>query len=177
MKQTIGKLSPIITLVMCTAMLLGSRRADLPQDRTSQWPDLTPMIVGPSDVVLLASTTVDQAHGDVNVEDIVQATPGHTLWMEVTAYCPCKKCCGSHAKGITASGKTVAYNDGQFVAADLGLLPFGTKLQIPGYAEGKSVEVIDKGGAIKGRKLDLFFQTHDEALQWGRKRIPVFVMD
>jgi 3D (Asp-Asp-Asp) domain-containing protein len=99
-----------------------------------------------------------------------------TLKMEVTGYCPCKKCCGENAKGITASGKKVSYNGGKFVAADTKVLPFGTKLSIPGYHDGKSVEVIDRGGAIKGNKLDLYFPTHQAALEWGRKVVTVKVV-
>src|SRR5262245_45780006 len=38
----------------------------------------------------------------------------HIIWMEVTAYCPCHKCCGPKAAGLTASGKRVTYNDGRF---------------------------------------------------------------
>ena len=57
-----------------------------------------------------------------------------TIWMEVTAYCGCKKCCGPRACGQTASGRSIAYNGGLFVAADTNLLPFETQLKIPGYA-------------------------------------------
>src|SRR5688500_5477160 len=54
----------------------------------------------------------------------VNATPAaRTVTMEVTAYCPCKKCCGKNARGVTASGKTIAYNNGVFVAADTRVLP------------------------------------------------------
>jgi 3D (Asp-Asp-Asp) domain-containing protein len=98
-----------------------------------------------------------------------------TLRMEVTAYCPCTKCCGENARGLTASGHDVSYNNSRFVAADNNL-PFGTKLVIPGYAGG-AVEVIDRGGAIKGNKLDVFFATHEEALQWGRQFIDVTVLE
>ena len=62
------------------------------------------------------------------------------ITMEVTAYCPCKKCCGPKAQGITASGRRVSHNDGLFVAADTRLLPFHTKLLIPGYANGSAVQ-------------------------------------
>ena len=99
-----------------------------------------------------------------------------TIRMEVTAYCPCTKCCGENAEGITASGHTVSYNGGRFVAADTDVLPFKTKLIIPGY-HGAPVEVIDRGGAIKGNKLDLYFPTHEEAREWGRKWVDVTVVD
>ena len=101
----------------------------------------------------------------------------HTIRMEVTAYCPCTKCCGENAQGITASGRDVSYTNSRFVAADTTVLPFHTKLIIPGYHNGATVEVIDRGGAIKGNKLDLYFPTHEEALQWGRKWIDVTVVD
>jgi len=97
--------------------------------------------------------------------------------MIVTAYCPCKICCGKHAKGITASGKNVRYNRGKFVAADIRLLPFGTRLTIPGYASNRPVEVIDKGGAIKGNKLDVFFKTHEQAKKWGKQELLVQIHD
>jgi 3D (Asp-Asp-Asp) domain-containing protein len=100
---------------------------------------------------------------------------GRVMWMEVTAYCACRKCCGASAKGITASGRSVAYNRGKFVAADIGVLPFGTELRIPGYNDGQPVEVIDKGGAIKGNRLDVHFPSHRAALEWGRQWVPVVV--
>jgi 3D (Asp-Asp-Asp) domain-containing protein len=103
-------------------------------------------------------------------------TPGRmqVLMMEVTAYCPCKKCCGSGASGITASGRNVRYNDGRFVAAD-SRFKFGSRMIIPGYHNDRPVEVIDRGGAIKGDRLDVFFPTHQEAIAWGRRIIPVTV--
>jgi 3D (Asp-Asp-Asp) domain-containing protein len=99
------------------------------------------------------------------------------VMMEVTAYCPCKKCCGPKARGITASGKRVDHNDGLFVAADKAMFDFHTKLRVPGYAGGRAVPVLDRGGAIKGSKLDVFFPSHAEALQWGRQMIAVTVAD
>ena len=100
-----------------------------------------------------------------------------TLRMEVTAYCPCTKCCGPLAQGITASGLLVSHDRGRFVAADTGILRFGTLLEIPGYHDARPVEVIDRGGAIKGYKLDVYFPTHEEALLWGRKMLDVNVVE
>lgn len=95
--------------------------------------------------------------------------------MQVTAYCPCPKCCGPDAAGITASGKLVTYNAGRFVAADASL-PFGTKLIIPGY-ESTPVEVLDRGGAIRGNRIDVFFATHQQALTWGRRNLQVTILE
>lgn len=110
----------------------------------------------------------------IPTDTITRIVP-RVVMMEVTAYCACPKCCGPDAAGITASGKDVTYNDGKFVAADR-KLPFGTKLVIPGYSEAP-VEVIDRGGAIKGDKLDVFFPTHEAALEWGRQHVPVTILD
>lgn len=86
----------------------------------------------------------------------------------ISAYCPCEKCCGKFADGITASGHIIQPGD-RFVAAPPEI-PFGTYLSIEGYAEGFPVEVRDRGGAIKGNRLDVFFggeNGHQEALVWG----------
>jgi 3D (Asp-Asp-Asp) domain-containing protein len=88
----------------------------------------------------------------------------------VTAYCPCRKCCGPRACGITASGKPVTANGGFFLAADRAV-PFGTMIRVPGYAGGRAVPVLDRGGAIRGNRLDLFFPTHKAALAFGRKTL------
>ncbi|MCD6392317.1 MAG: 3D domain-containing protein [Planctomycetes bacterium] len=91
--------------------------------------------------------------------------------MKVTAYCPCEKCCGKYADGITASGHEIAPGD-LFVAAD-SKYPFGTRISVPGYADGKPVKVLDRGGAIDGRHIDVFFHSHQQALQWGVKYLNV----
>ena len=105
----------------------------------------------------------------------VVSRPVRQMWMEVTAYCPCTKCCGPHANGITASGQPVTVNLGRFVAADTRVLPFGSTVRIPGYHDGQPVPVLDRGGAIKGDHLDVFFPSHQQALDWGRRWVLVEV--
>ncbi|MEM9753872.1 MAG: 3D domain-containing protein [Planctomycetota bacterium] len=97
--------------------------------------------------------------------------------MTVTAYCPCTTCCGEHADGITASGKPVTHNAGRFVAADTEHFPMGTMLRVPGYAGDDPVPVLDRGGAIKGTKLDVFFPDHETAKAWGVKSLRVEVWE
>src|SRR5262245_30537978 len=127
--------------------------------------------------MLMATATTPTPAPELLHELSVQPHPTpHKILMEVTAYCPCRKCCGKNARGITASGLRVTHNGGLFVAAD-SYLPFHTKLLIPGYGDGEAVPVLDRGGAIKGNRLDVFFPTHQEALEWGRRMIEVTIVD
>lgn len=60
------------------------------------------------------------------------------------------------------------------IAADTKYYPFGTKMYIPGYGWGI---VEDRGGAIKGpTRIDLYFKSHQEALEWGRRKVAVKII-
>ncbi len=59
------------------------------------------------------------------------------------------------------------------IAADTRYYPFGTRMFVPGYGWGV---VEDRGGAIKGPdRIDLYFDSHKEALKWGRQKVPVTI--
>lgn len=87
----------------------------------------------------------------------------------ITAYCPCVKCCGKTDK-ITASG--VEATEGVTIATDKSI-PFGTKIYINGVGERI---VQDRGGAIKNNRIDLYFDSHQEALNFGRQIKQVTIM-
>ena len=67
-----------------------------------------------------------------------QAALWRTVRMRVTAYCPCRKCCGRHSDGITACGHKIRRGD-TFVAADR-KHSFGTEMIVPGYNNSKPVK-------------------------------------
>ena len=90
----------------------------------------------------------------------------------VSAYCLCDRCINVPAfrDGKTASGKPA---EGLIVAAPPSI-PFGVRLAIPGYSTALNPAVVeDRGGAIKGKRLDLLFGTHQEALSWGIKHLEI----
>lgn len=88
---------------------------------------------------------------------------------KVTAYCACSKCCGK-STGITASGKRATA--GRTIAAP-STFAFGTKLKI-----GDNVYVVeDRGGAIKGNRIDIYMNSHSAALQWGSRYMNVEIVD
>lgn len=88
----------------------------------------------------------------------------------VYAYCPCEKCCGQWSGGPTASG--VMPEEGRTVAADWDVLPAGTEIYIDGVG-WRAVE--DTGSGINGNKLDLYMDSHQDALEWGVQEVEVFV--
>ena len=81
---------------------------------------------------------------------------------KLTAYCPCVKCCGK-SDGITASGTQATA--GRTVAVDTRLIPYGTEISI----DGKTYVAEDCGGKVKGYTIDVFFNSHEEALKFGRQ--------
>lgn len=57
------------------------------------------------------------------------------------------------------------------IAADTKYYPFGTEMYVPGYGWGV---VEDRGSAIKGpNRIDLYFDSHQDALEWGRRKVKV----
>lgn len=105
--------------------------------------------------------------------------------VSATAYCLCKKCCGKSPSnpnyGMTASGVRIVPGTGiKVIAVDPKIIPLGSKVYVEGlngawdygYATAS-----DTGSAIKDYKIDLYMDTHSEALSWGRKKVNVYVVE
>ena len=93
---------------------------------------------------------------------------------KLTAYCPCAKCCGKWANGITATGTTAT--EGRTIAVDPRVIPYGSTVTI--YYEDGTVHTYtaeDCGGAIKENRIDVFFSSHDAARAFGVQSAMVYV--
>lgn len=88
---------------------------------------------------------------------------------KITYYCACKQCCGKD-NGITASGTRV--QEGVTVAADTSKLPFGTKIYIQGIG-WRTVQ--DRGGSIKGNRLDIYIPSHNDPMPYNVQNLDVWV--
>ena len=86
-----------------------------------------------------------------------------------TAYCSCRRCCRG-GKNRTKSG-TIP-QAGHTISADLRVFPLGTKLRINGVV----YTVEDSGSGIRGNKLDIFFNSHSQALQYGKRSADVYIV-
>lgn len=87
------------------------------------------------------------------------------------AYCPCSVCCG-RMTGLTKTG-TNAWRPG--IAVDPRVIPLGSIIHVPGYERAEWAEADDTGKKIKGRKIDIRFQYHWEAREWGIKYLDIKV--
>lgn len=116
---------------------------------------------------------------------------GTPMVVEATAYCPgipssgCPlkngypSCTGKYANGYTATGVKAKAGDGtlenpHIIATDPRIIPMKTLVYIEGYGYARAEDV---GGAIKGKRIDLLFDTHAEALQFGRQRLKIYILD
>lgn len=120
-----------------------------------------------------APGVITTAEGEVlEYTDVIQ--------VEATAYCACYKCCGKYPSnkyyGITKTGTRAKVGT---IAVDPKVIPMGTEMYIEGlygaknYGTGKAEDI---GGAIKGKIIDLYFDTHEETIQWGRQQVNVYIL-
>lgn len=96
-------------------------------------------------------------------------TSGQSGVYKVTAYCSCMQCCGK-TNGITASG---AHATANHTIAAPSTFAFGTQVVI----NGVTYTVEDRGGAIQGNRIDIYMNSHQEALAWGVRYVEVEVLN
>jgi len=93
------------------------------------------------------------------------------LDMIATAYDPGPRSCGRYADGYTSLGLRAGYG---VVAVDPSVIPLGKRLYIEGYGYAIAGDV---GRAIKGLRIDLGFDTYREAINFGVRRVRVYILD
>lgn len=132
---------------------------ELTADNAAETPSTAPATV-------VAAPSVEPTYAD---ENGVYSYQGE---FTLTGYCACPICCGAWSNmenPITASGAPAIA--GITIAADTSIYPFGTQLVINGCV----YTVQDRGGAVKGNHIDIFFSTHEAALQFGRQYGSVYL--
>jgi 3D (Asp-Asp-Asp) domain-containing protein len=108
-------------------------------------------VSGPAIAQTSASPVVKQTSASVTKDDFEVAPQTYTA----TAY---------SLRGRTASGKPVSRG---LIAADPSVLPLGTRVRVEAGSFSGEYVVGDTGGAVRGRRIDIWTQTSREALQFG----------
>ena len=88
---------------------------------------------------------------------------------KITYYCACEICCDKET-GITATGTPVI--EGQTIAVDPSIIPYGSKVIIGGHV----FTAEDCGGAIKDKRIDIYVNSHEEALALGTTNATVYLV-
>lgn len=122
-----------------------------------------------SDVVESKPLTLEDAIDWSQYPSTRVVATGYTAGPESTGKNP-----GHPLYGITFSGVKVKRDLYSTIAADPRTFPIGSILFIPGYGYGV---VADTGSAIKGNKIDLYYETVQEVYsQWGKKEVEVYIV-
>jgi 3D (Asp-Asp-Asp) domain-containing protein len=116
--------------------------------------------------VLITSQTPDNTSTRAEVKPHLSAQPKQIF--KLTAYCPCAICCGK-TDGVTSTG--VIATAGRTIAVDPEEIPYGSEVIINDH----TYIAEDCGGAIKGNRIDIYFDTHQEALEFGVQYVEVEV--
>jgi len=95
---------------------------------------------------------------------------GGTFSVMATGYCGCDKCNYPYGGQPAYNGQALSYG---VVAVDPGVIAMNTRLYIEGYGEAIAA---DQGNAIKGYHIDLYFPSHQQALDWGVRRVNVTIL-
>lgn len=118
--------------------------------------------------------TVDGVVGEETYRRLMHDHPepsrggnGRSLYMEASAYSAFDPGNSSH----TSTGHSLKKG---IVAVDPDVIPLGTKLYIPGYGDAIAGDV---GSSIRGNKIDMAFDTHEEAISFGRQSVVVYIVE
>ena len=96
--------------------------------------------------------------------------------LTVTAYAPFDNKSGTCNDGDPTKTSTGTYPGWGTVAVNPEVFPYGTRFYIPGYGEGVA---LDTGGAMRQNpnKIDLYHDTYEQAISWGKQDLEVIVYD
>ena len=99
---------------------------------------------------------------------------------ELTAYCACEKCCGYWAtvRPLDTNGNPIVYTAsgaiaeaGTTIAVDPTIIPYGTTVKINDHIYIAQ----DSGSAIKGNRIDIYYDDHQVAIEHGRQKAEVLI--
>jgi N-acetylmuramoyl-L-alanine amidase len=93
------------------------------------------------------------------------------LTVTATAYTAnCEGCSGTTKTGVNLKENP----DKKVIAVDPKVIPLGSTVEVEGYGTAIAADI---GGAIKGNKIDVFIPSKSEAIEWGRKKVKVKIID
>lgn len=158
--QVLDQASVPYTITVTDEILVASRRPAAPV--AAPTPNAEPQV---------AVNTASRGDRTGGREAIVMECTAYTLREQ-----ECGKAPGDPGYGITASGASV--EPWHTIAAPQSI-PFGTRIYIPYFSDapnGGVFTVQDRGGAVVEGCLDIYMESLEDALQFGRRDLEVYIL-
>lgn len=133
----------------------------------------------------IVNNEANQELAEISLGDVPPTEYVKVVEARATAYCLCEKCCGkspsSPGYGMTSSGYRIVPGTGaKVIAVDPSIIPLGSKVYVQGLNGAPDYGyaiAADTGGSVKNLRIDLYMDTHQQALNWGSKQIKVYVLE
>ena len=137
----------------------------------------TKRIIEPDKRIIETNNTTIETETDKEVDTNQVIKPVSLGNFKLTAYCSCSLCCGKWANnrpnGIVYGAIGEELKEGYSIAVDPNVIPYRTEVIINGH----TYKAQDCGGAIKGNRIDIYFSSHKDALEFGVKYAEVFLVE
>lgn len=168
-RLALGAVGLLVVALLATPGSSSGNRVSTPADRPIASPQVSPsdQVAKPEVSVLESSTTTSTTTEGTVGAPAVDHSSAHASGRELGTF---SVTCYS-LRGTTASGAPAGPGS---IAVDPAVIPLGTELEVDGYGRGVAA---DTGGAIRGRRLDVWKSSSSECLKWGRRSVSVRVLD
>ena len=165
----------VVVFILITTTVIGFMCCEHKSDKTTELKCET--IERTTEGIMTTIETENNKDGDTN-QAIEPVSLGE---FKLTAYCSCAKCCGKWANNRPKDkhGNEIVYGSigerltaGYSIAVDPDVIPYGTEVIINNH----TYKAQDCGGAINGNEIDVYFDDHKEALNFGVQYAEVFMV-
>ena len=160
----------VISIAIYTFSFIDAQVYHLPKETEAKISYIEEVTIKPEPNIIKANT--EMAKQEPIEEKKEHASLGE---FKLTAYCPCEKCCGIWAynrpNGVVYGAIGEELKEGYSIAVDPSVILYGTEVVI----NGKTYKAQDCGGAIKGNRIDVYFNDHDDALEFGVQYADIFI--
>jgi 3D (Asp-Asp-Asp) domain-containing protein len=159
----------IITIIIIIMLVIGYRYNKQQHKAFVQQPNEKIQRIEHHQEIKKIDTETDK---EVDTQAVKPVSIGE---FKLTAYCSCEICCGIWANnrpnGIVYGAIGEELKEGYSIAVDPNVIPYKTEVII----NGNVYKAQDCGGAIKGNRIDVYFENHNDALEFGVQYAEVFL--
>lgn len=185
----------LLLLPMCMLTMISGVAESSPAETTTPTSEVILVPTNPTEEEIIETTTEEATEATETVEETESETQATEVTepaateddglisigtFKLTAYCGCRKCCGKYAdnRPVDENGNVIVTGSigvrlyaGISIAVDPRVIPYNTQVVINGH----TYTAHDTGGNIKGNRIDVYFDNHEDAWDFGTQYAEVFI--